>query len=241
MRHESSTVIALVGRLPAGLLAELTESGNVSVVRAGGSDPSGAASPTRRDGPQSPGGPQGPGRPPATKNGSAAPEPPPLASWGPGARALREAARRRATYVVVATDPLAGVASAWRSMWDVTSGPGSASGFEEQAADTLAAWHGKQFELPDYYLVAAAPDDTDTGPDLYLGPLRAARPRRVAVTGTGDRSAGPGSAPAMTASLLDTLRSLKHGPWWPPLDELIDAARRFHAGGLAETQQARYS
>jgi hypothetical protein len=30
------------------------------------------------------------------------------------------------------------------------------------------------------------------------------------------------------------LRSLPHGPWWPPLDELIDTARRFFAGGLAE-------
>jgi hypothetical protein len=36
--------------------------------------------------------------------------------------------------------------------------------------------------------------------------------------------------------VLDTLRSLEHGPWWPPFDELIDAARRFYAGGLAETQ-----
>jgi hypothetical protein len=45
----------------------------------------------------------------------------------------------------------------------------------------------------------------------------------------------------MTASLLDTLRSLEHGPWWPPLDELFDAARSFDAGGLAEMRQARYS
>lgn len=36
----------------------------------------------------------------------------------------------------------------------------------------------------------------------------------------------------------DTLRSLEHGPWWPPLDEVIDAARRCYAGGLAETQLA---
>jgi hypothetical protein len=43
---------------------------------------------------------------------------------------------------------------------------------------------------------------------------------------------------ARAAGLLDTLRSLEHGPWWPPLDELIDAARRFYAGGLAETQPA---
>jgi hypothetical protein len=38
--------------------------------------------------------------------------------------------------------------------------------------------------------------------------------------------------------VLDTLRSLEHGPWWPPLGELIDAARRFYAGGLAGTQAA---
>jgi hypothetical protein len=31
---------------------------------------------------------------------------------------------------------------------------------------------------------------------------------------------------------------LPHGPWWPPLDELIDGARRFYAGGLAEAQAA---
>ena len=98
--------------------------------------------------------------------------------------------------------------------------------------------------LPDYYLVVAAAEDADLGPDLYLGPLgplRAARPSRVAVTGITGLGAGQASAPAMTASLLDTLRSLQHGPWWPPLDELIDAARVFHAGGLAESQQARYS
>jgi hypothetical protein len=35
---------------------------------------------------------------------------------------------------------------------------------------------------------------------------------------------------------VDALTSLQHGPWWPPLDELLEAARRFYAGGLAETQ-----
>ena len=89
----------------------------------------------------------------------------------------------------------------------------------------------KRFELPDYYLVMAAAQPGGTGPDFYLGPLRAARPRRVAV-------AGIAGSPGQTARLLDTLRSLEHGPWWPPLDELIDAARGFYAGGLAETQQA---
>jgi hypothetical protein len=49
-------------------------------------------------------------------------------------------------------------------------------------------------------------------------------PRRVAVAGIAD-------SPGQAATLLDTLRSLEHGPWWPPLDELIDGARRFYAGG----------
>ena len=50
--------------------------------------------------------------------------------------------------------------------------------------------------------------------------------------------AGIADSPGQAAGLLDTLRSLEHGPWWPPLDELIDAARRFYAGGLAETPPA---
>ena len=49
--------------------------------------------------------------------------------------------------------------------------------------------------------------------------------------------AGLAAAAAQAASLLDQLRALELGPWWPPLDELLDAARRFYAGGLAETQQ----
>jgi hypothetical protein len=212
MRHESSTVIALAGQLSGGVLAALAAPGNVTVIRAGSQPPDAAR----------PAGPH------------------PSAAWEPGARAMREAARRRATYVVVANDPLAGVASAWRDMWDVASGPGDAAAFEEQATDTLTAWRGKQFELPDYYLVVPPAQHLPVGPDLYLGPLRAARPRRVAVATALDAAADP-DGPAVTASLLDTLRSLEHGPWWPPLDELLEAARHFYAGGLAETQQARYS
>lgn len=155
----------------------------------------------------------------------------PRPAWQAGALAMREAARRQTAYVIVPDDPLAGVAAAWRAMWDVASGPAGAAAFEEQAAEALAAWRDKRFELPDYYLVMAGSQPEGTGPDLYLGPLRAARPRRVAVAGIADR-------PGQAASLLDTLRSLEHGPWWPPLDELIDAARRFYAGGLAETQPA---
>ena len=32
--------------------------------------------------------------------------------------------------------------------------------------------------------------------------------------------------------VLTALRTLRHGPWWPPLDELIDSARHFFAGSL---------
>jgi hypothetical protein len=206
MRRESSTVVVLVGEVGDGLLAALGQSPNVSVARA----PAAGA---------------GAGSPAAEEPAAARP------GWEAGALAMREAARRRSTYVIVPDDPLADVAAAWRAMWDVPGGPGGAAAFEQSAADALAAWRGKQFELPDYYLVMAAAQPDGTGPDLYLGPLRAVRPRRVSVAGIADD-------PAQTARLLDTLRSLEHGPWWPSLDELIDVARRFYAGGLAETQLA---
>src|SRR5215831_10686062 len=203
MRRESSTVVVLAGAVGEELLAGLGRSPNVSVARA----PGGEA-----------------GRPSAAGPAGARPD------WEPGALALREAARRVSAYVVVPDDPLAGVAAAWRAMWDVAD-TGGAAGFEERAADALTAWRDRQFELPDYYMVVAAALAGGTGPDLYLGPLRAARPRRVAVAGL---DGGPGQA----ARVLDALRSLEHGPWWPPLDELIGVARRFYAGGLAETQPA---
>jgi len=210
MRRESSTVVVLVGEVGGGseageaLLAELGRSPNVSVARA----------PT-----------SGGGQPATEEPTSARP------GWERGALAMREAARRGSTYVIVPDDPLADVAAAWRAMWDVSGGPGGAAGFEERAAGALAAWRDRRFDLPDYYLVVASAQPGAAGPDLYLGPLRAARPRRVAV-------AGIAGTPGQTARLLDTLRSLEHGPWWPPLDELIDGARRFYAGGLAETQPA---
>jgi hypothetical protein len=156
----------------------------------------------------------------------------PRPAWQAGALAMREAARRQTAYVIVPDDPLAGVAAAWRAMWDVASGPAGAAAFEEQAAEALAAWRDKRFELPDYYLVVAGAQADGLGQDMYLGPLRAGRPRRVVV-------AGPGDDPGQSGRVLDALRSLEHGPWWPPLGELIDAARRFYAGGLAETQAAR--
>jgi hypothetical protein len=204
MRRESSTVVAVVGEVGDELLAGLGRSPNVSVARAPAAGAGLAAA----------------GEAAAARPG-----------WEAGAQAMREAARRPSTYVIVADDPLADVAAEWRTMWQVAGRSAGAAGFEQRAADALAAWRDKRFELPDYYLVVAPAQPEAAGPDLYLGPLRAVRPRRVAVAGIAD-------SPGQVARLLDTLRSLEHGPWWPPLDELIDAARRFYAGGLAETQLA---
>jgi hypothetical protein len=202
MRRESSTVVALVGEAAGDLLPSLGLSPNVAVARA-----------------------------PVATSGKAGTDSGTRPGWEPGALAMQDAARRRATYVIVPDDPLAEVAASWQRMWDLSAGAPAVAGFEASAADALAAWADKRFELPDYYLVMAPAQGSATGPDLYLGPLRAVRPRRIAV-------AGVAASPAPAASFLDALRSLEHGPWWPPLDELLDAARRFYAGGLAETQPA---
>jgi len=146
------------------------------------------------------------------------------------AGALRRAAGISSPYVLVAADPLAAVAAEWRAMWEVSAEPRGAEAFELRAAEALASWRANRFELPDYYLVLAE----DTGPaapeeqhpDFYLGPLRSVRPHRVAVVA--------GAEPAeQAAGLLTALGSLRHGRWWPPLDEVIDSARRFYPGALS--------
>jgi len=211
-------VVVLVGEVNDRLISELAQSGNVSVARA----------PDKKDRP----------------------------AWETGALALREAAKLRSTYVVVADDPLADVAASWRAMWDLSGGPGAAAEFERAASEALAAWRAKKFELPDFYLVAVKASEQAPGPDLYLGPLRSVRSHRVALAVTelgpsgivsgglvaGTAGAGSGlTASAPTASsdqvarVVRALRSLEHGPWWPPLDELLDATRRFYPGALAET------
>jgi len=213
MRRETSTVVVLAGERDESMLAELARSPNVTVARAPAAEPPAA------------------GQPAAERPG-----------WEPGALAMREAARRRSTYVIVPDDPLAEVAAGWHAMWDISGGgqvaPGAGSPnsghqrsltFEAGAAEALAAWRDKRFDLPDYYLVMASAEADGAGADLYLGPLRAVRPRRVAV-------AGAVGAPAQAAQILAALRSLEHGPWWPPLDEVIDAARGFYPGALAEAQ-----
>lgn len=236
MRRESCTVVALVGAGTAGpaaepLLAELDSSANISVVR-----------------------------PPAPASGTA----PPVDAVEAATVALRQAAHRSSPFAVVPADPLAAVAAQWRAMWDVSRAvPAGAVLFEDEAAHALAAWRARRFELPDYYLVVAdtvpaiparaagsttpgrafpgnaalgdpGPGDNGTGddsPDFYLGPLHAVRPHRVVVVGA---TAGLEQA----AWIRDALRSLRHGPWWPSLDVLLDTTRRFFAGGLAEADSS---
>jgi hypothetical protein len=143
------------------------------------------------------------------------------------AGALQQAGRSASAYALVAADPLAAVAASWRAMWDV-SRPEGPAGFEAEALKALTAWRSGRFELPDYYLIlAAGPEAADQGPDFYLGPLRTARPQRVALVAA--------TEPAQQAvGVLQTLGSLPYGPWWPGLDEVIEAARTFYPGRLAE-------
>jgi hypothetical protein len=67
----------------------------------------------------------------------------------------------------------------------------------------------------------------ERGPDFYLGPLRSARPNRVAFVATTE-------PPAQAAGVLQALGSLRHGPWWPGLDDVIEQARGFYPDSLAE-------
>ena len=143
------------------------------------------------------------------------------------AGALQQAGRSASAYALVAADPLAAVAASWQAMWDVSRPEGPAE-FEAEALKALTAWRSGRFELPDYYLILAASSEVaDQGPDFYLGPLRTARPQRVALVAA--------TEPAQQAvGVLQTLGSLPYGPWWPGLDEVIEAARTFYPGRLAE-------
>jgi hypothetical protein len=154
---------------------------------------------------------------------------------GPGdgleaaAGALRRAAGISSPYVLVAADPLAAVAAEWRAMWEIAREPRGSEAFELRAAEALAAWRAGRYELPDYYLVLAETEEQRT--DFYLGPLRSVRPHRVAVVAAAEPA-------EQAAGLLSALGALRHGRWWPPLEEVIDAARRFYPGALAESGSA---
>jgi hypothetical protein len=146
----------------------------------------------------------------------------PLDPLEASAGALRNAGRSTSPYALVPADPLAAVAARWEQMWDLSVQPGPAA-FEQEAALALAAWRAGRFELPDYYLVLQT--DQDHIHDFYLGPLRSVRPHRVVLV--------PATEPAQQAAgVLHALGSLRHGPWWPDLDQLIEAARQFYPASL---------
>ena len=152
------------------------------------------------------------------------------------AGALQQAGKSNSAYALVPADPLAALAASWQAMWDVSRPGEGPAGFETEALKALTAWRSGRFELPDYYLVLApgpaspaglaGPAAGDQGPDFYLGPLRTTRPQRVAVVAA--------TEPAQQAAgVLHALGSLPYGPWWPGLDQLIEAARTFYPGQLA--------
>lgn len=149
--------------------------------------------------------------------------------------ALRRAAGISSPYVLVAADPLAAVAAEWEAMWQVTGETRGSETFELRAGEALASWRAKQFELPDYYMVLRGEvPHADTAldeqrPDFYLGPLRSVRPHRVAVVAAAEPA-------ERAAAVLTALSSLRHGRWWPPLDEIIGTARGFYPGSLAESE-----
>jgi hypothetical protein len=149
------------------------------------------------------------------------------------AAALRRAAGISSPYVVVAADPLADVAAQWQAMWEISDAPRGSEAFELRAAEAVASWRAGQFELPDYYLVLTAPGAAPGAPpgaapppDFYLGPLRGLRPHRVAVVAASETA-------EQVAGVHTALGSLRHGRWWPPLSEVIDAARHFYPGSLS--------
>ena len=201
-------MVVLAGRPAEGLLNAVGRSANVSLIRPEGAGGDGAAS--------APGG------------------------FEAAAAALRRAAGISSPYVLVTADPLAAIAAEWQGMWEVTGTPRGSDSFESLAGEALAAWRANLFELPDYYLAlapAARPGGQRPGPgpqegqdrpaDFYLGPLRALRPHRVAVIAASE----PGE---QAAGILTALGSLRHGRWWPPLPEVIDAARRFYPGAVTQ-------
>jgi len=215
VRRNPSTVVVLAGRTTEQVLAAVGRSLNVVLVR--------------------------PAEPPSSAGTGTA-----GARIEAAAGALRRAAGITAPYVLVATDPLSSAAAAWQAMWEVTAEPRGSDEFELRAAEALAAWRAKLFELPDYYLVlagetalggadapgaAGAPGTGQPHADFYLGPLRAVRPNRVSV-------AAGASPEAQAGALLSELGSLRHGPWWPSLDEIFAAARGFYPGSLAESPAA---
>jgi hypothetical protein len=234
VRRESSTVVTLVGAGTTGpeaepLLAAIDQAANITVVRppAGQADAVEAATVALR---------QAARRSPPFSVVPADPLAAVAARWqamwevgSGGAAAFEEQAARALTawrarqfeladYYVVLAAPDRGASTGRAAQ------PG---GPARSAGPTGPTAHARPAGLAGRTGAAATggTDDGEPGPDFYLGPLRAARPHRVVVV-------PPGAEPA--GQVRDALRSLPHGPWWPPLDELLDRVRGFYADALVE-------
>jgi hypothetical protein len=120
---------------------------------------------------------------------------------------LRAVLGTHTTYLLHDDDPLGAVAEAWTRLFE-ESGP--IGELEVAAAETIARWRAASIELPDYYLVTGIDDLGPTRRHWYFGVLHTAAPNRVVPVD-----------PSETA-VLDALESLEPGPWWPPLDRLLD-------------------
>ena len=121
--------------------------------------------------------------------------------------ALQAVLGSHTTYSLHDDDPLGGVADAWTRLFE-ESGP--IGELEVAAADTIARWRAGSAELPDYYFVTGVDALTDTRTHWFFGVLHDAAPGRVVPV--------DGAAAAVLAALV----ALAPGPWWPPLDRLLD-------------------
>jgi hypothetical protein len=72
--------------------------------------------------------------------------------------------------------------------------------------------------------------------DVSRGPAGAAGFEQQAAAALAAWQAGRFELPDyyLVVRVRQALRSLRHGPWWPPLPEVVETARGFYAGGLAE-------
>jgi hypothetical protein len=132
--------------------------------------------------------------------------------------ALKRAEGVSAPFAVVETDPLADVASGWSEMWR----GGGAEMFERACSEILHQWRAQTFELPDFYLRIVSPATAnEQHDDFYLGALASQRPRRVVAM------VSEGTPEEDSARMVQCLSGLPQGPWWPNLDDLLDAARRY--------------
>ena len=149
------------------------------------------------------------------------------------AAALRQAARAMSPYALVAADPLAAVADGWRSMWDV-SRPQGPAGFEQEAGSccrpggqACSSCRTTTWSPPRALAVASLVTPASRGRTFISG--RCVRSGR-----TGVAFVAAAEPAQQAAGILHTLGSLQPGRWWPGLDEVIETARGFYPGRLAE-------